>query len=194
MARIGTPLLAITVVLAAGCSSGDDSVPVGTTTTTTRRVATTDTPTTSSSAVPDDEAAIIGRYEAFWDARFAANEAPVNPDDPALREYATEPQLANVIEETTRNRDDGIAFRRPAQSVSERRVTVISIEGDVARLQDCATTDGIVYRVVDDTVIDDSVATHSLEATMRLADGEWKLASTKLLQQWEGVAGCALAE
>jgi hypothetical protein len=192
MTRTATLALAVVLVVA-GCAGDDDEVPVGTTSTT--FATTSSTSTTSTSAETDVEALATERYLAYWDARFAANEAPAaNPDAPALRELATGAQLDSVIAETTRNRDEGIAFRRPESSVAERRVQIISIDPDVVRLQDCATTDGIVYRVDSGEVIDDSVVTHSIEATMRLVDGEWKLESAQLLQSWDGVAGCALAE
>lgn len=194
MSRIGIALLAMALALGAGCSGDDGAVPEGTTTTT-RRVVTTDASTTPSTATSDDESAIVGRYEAFWDARFEANRSPSDLEDPTaeLRELATGAQLDEVLGELQRNRDEGVAFRRPPSSVYERRVTVISVEGDVARLQDCVTNDGVVYRVDTDEVIDDSVGTTSLEATMRRVDGAWKLETTKLLQHWDGVSGCALA-
>ena len=61
------------------------------------------------------------------------------------------------------------------------------------QLQDCATNDGIVYRVATGQVIDDSVVTRSVSATMRRVDGTWKLAEARVLQEWKGVAGCALS-
>ena len=190
-----TATLALFVVLGiAGCAGDDDDeVPVGTTSTTV--APTSSTSTTLTNAETDVEALVTERYLAFWDARFDANSAPsADPDDPALKEYATGEQLENVLEETVRNREEGLAFRRPANSVSERRPTIIEIDGDVARIHDCAINDGVVYRVATDEVVDESVATHSVEATMRLVDGEWKLEAARLLQRWEGVAGCALAE
>jgi hypothetical protein len=191
---------AISVLLVAGCSSsGDDD----NTTTTIRESSSTTTPsstssTTSSSssttiAPEDDEQAIVDQYLGFWEARFEANSEPVNPDLPALADFATGAQLDNVIAETQRRKDSGLAVRLPDDSVGERRVKVASVEGDEALLLDCATNDTVLYRVDTGEVIDDSVATRSIEATMRLVDGKWRLAGTRELQKWEGVAGCAVS-
>jgi hypothetical protein len=136
---------------------------------------------------------LIERYVAFWDARFDANSDPVNPEDLRLRELATGSQLDRVVAETQRNRNDGLAFRRPQNSVGEHRVDVVEIRGGVAALQDCVTNDGIVYRVATGAVVDETVVTRSLLATMRRVDGVWKLAETRQLEQWEGVAGCAVS-
>lgn len=190
--------LAVVVALglASACSNDSDAIPAGASTTRSSASATTadrDTSTTTSTAVTA-EAEIIARYEAFWDARFAANQPPANPDHPGLREYAIGAQLEEVLAETKGNQEDGVAFRRPPNSVYARRVKLISIDGDTARLYDCVTNDGIVYRVESDDIIDDAVATKSLEVVMRLVDGNWKLERTTLLQRWDGVSGCALAD
>jgi hypothetical protein len=50
-----------------------------------------------------------------------------------------------------------------------------------------------VYRLATGEVVDGNVATHSVEGSLRFVDGHWKVSSTRLLQRWEGVAGCALA-
>lgn len=184
-------LLALAIAVAACGGDDDDVVPDGTTTTT---AAQTSSPSTSTSQVVDDEAAVSERYLAYWEARFAANEEGAPPSDEQLRELATGEQLESVLAEISRNREEGIAFRRPGSSVADRRLTIVAIDGDVARLQDCAVTDGIVYRVATGEVIDESVATHSIEATMRRVDGVWRLEAARLLQEWDGVAGCALAE
>lgn len=191
--------LVAVVFLAPACSGDDDDGAIPTTSSSRRTTSssgastsTSSTDTTTAGTAVEQE--IQTRYTAFWEARFQANQAPPNPTHPGLREYATGAQLENVISETTRNRDEGLAFRRPEDSVYERRVRVVSVDGDTARLQDCVTNDGIVYRVASGEVIDDSVNTRSLEAVMRLVDGEWRLETTRVLQEWKGVAGCALAQ
>ena len=149
--------------------------------------------TTGTTAATDPVAVIVERYQAFWQVRFEANRDPVNPGDPRFAQYATGAQLENVTKETTQRRDQGLALRRPEPSITKRRVRDVKVSGDSATLRDCATNDGVVYRVSTGEVVDDSVATYNVEATMRLVDGSWKLAEAKVIQQWEGVAGCALS-
>lgn len=191
---VGRVVLAgtLTVLLVMAACSDDESVAEPTTS---RRSTHAETPTsTTSTTAPSVEEQLIERYQAFWDARFEANQEPVNPDHPGLREYATGAQLDNVLEETRQNAEDGIAFRRPANSVAESRVRVLEINGREATLQECVVNDGVVYEVATGEVVDDAVVSQSVRATMRRVEDVWKLADTRLLQEWEGAAGCALAE
>lgn len=196
-------------VLAAGllvaalvaCSDGDDPIAVPEPTTTTTRSSapatsgvSTPSSTTTSTAPPAPEVEIVDRYQEFWEARFRANQPPPNPDDPALAEHATGLQLENVVDETRQNLDEGLALRRPEGGVRRSRVNVISVDGDEADLQECFVDDGVVYRPATGEVVNDAVATHNVRATMQRIGGVWKLATTQLIQRWEGVAGCALAE
>lgn len=148
-------------------------------------------PATTTTLDPATE--VVARYRQFWDVRFDANRDPVNPADPRFAQLAVDPQLANVLAETRQRREQGLALRRPDPSVTQRRVKVVEMAADTATLQDCATNDGIVYRVATGQVIDDSVVTRSVSATMRRVDGTWKLAEARVLQEWKGVAGCALS-
>lgn len=147
--------------------------------------------TTSTSADPAAE--VVARYREFWDVRFEANRNPVDPNDPRLEQLATGKQLETVLTETRQRLDQGLAVRRPEPSESRNRVKVIEVTGDTATLQDCATNDGIIYRVATGQVLDDSVVTRSVEATMRRVDGAWRLADTRVIQEWRGVSGCALS-
>lgn len=69
----------------------------------------------------------------------------------------------------------------------------MNVDGTTAQLQECSVNDGVVYEVDSGQVIDDTVVTRSVEATMEQVDGVWKLAATRVVQSWEGVAGCALS-
>jgi hypothetical protein len=209
-AHLSVAVVACVVVMALGCSGGDgpSSDDDESRATTTSRVegststAADDTTTTSADATTttaaqqefdsvEDE--IVARYEGYWDARFAANSPP-NPDDPGLREYATGDQLDHVIEETQANLDAGVEFRRPEDPTDFQEVRVVSVDGDRAVVQECVVNDTLVVRSDSDEVLNDSVATYNVRGDMRGVDGEWRLAGASQVQQWEGVAGCALAD
>lgn len=175
------------LVLATGCSDDGEALP-GTTTTT--RAETTTTTSTPQRPVEEE---IVERYEAFWDARFRANQPPPNPDHSDLREYATGRQLEQVIGETTSNLEARLAIRRPSDGQRRSRVEVRSVENDTATLQECAVDDGVIYQYETGAVVNDAVETHNVEAMMRRVDGKWKVEGVRLLQRWEGVAGCAQA-
>lgn len=187
--RVAKMVVLACALLVTTCSSDDSALPDPPSTATSESAGAV---TTGSDPAPAGDG-LVDRYRAFWDARFEANSDPVRPDLPALRELATGVQLDNVIAETQRNAEEGLAFRRPDDSVYERRVVVVERGGGVATLQDCVTNDGIVYRVADGQVVDDEVVTRNISATMRKVDGVWKLAATSEVQEWEGVAGCALS-
>lgn len=212
----GSIAVAIGLSVAAGCTHGEPKVVTGVTTTTaTHRVTTSTgrpakTATTSQSTTTtadqrketastirpatSEEQLVIDRYNAFWEARTAANASPPNPDDPRLRELATGPQLVNVIAETKDRRVQGLAIRNAQPSIAQGRVRVRNLHGDVAEIQECSVDDGIIYRPATGEIVNDEVVTRSVAATMRKVDGVWRLETTKVLQQWKGVAGCAKAE
>ena len=192
MARRGRAVPALFALLAlVACRDGDD--PISASTSTTSGPTSTTEPATTTTTL-DPQADVIARYRMFWQVRFEANREPVNPDDPRFAEYATGQQLVNVVKETRERRDNGLAIRRPEASVADLRVNVLEIDGDTARLQDCTVDDGVVYRVDGGDVVDNQVVTYSVVATMRRVDGTWKLDHTNVIQKWEGVAGCALAD
>jgi hypothetical protein len=203
--------LAVAALLALviqACSGDDDEQPVAgaparTTTssddsdTTTTQASTTTTTATATTEPAEEfdsvEDEIIARYRGYWDARFAANSPP-NPDDPALREYATGDQLGHVIDEAEAHRADGVELRRPDSPVDFQTVSVVSVDGDAAVVQECVVNDTVIVRSDSGAVVDDAVATYNVRGDMQRVDGEWRLAAANQLQRWEGVAGCALAD
>jgi hypothetical protein len=201
-AHVATPrrlaTLVIALVLFAAACSGDDaatSSPAASpdrsasSSTTTTAPATPSTSTASQSV----EEQIVARYLGFWDARLSANNGSPDPDAPALREFATGAQLETVIAETRQRLESGLALREAEPSLSEHSVSVVSNSADRAELQDCFVNDGVIYSVGTGDVIDDSVVTRNVTALMVLEQGEWKLERATVIQEWEGVAGCALA-
>ena len=195
-------------LLLAGASCGDDgeASPASTTTTdastsTTRPTTSTTSETTTSAGAStattapgtSAEQEVIDRYIGYWNARFEANSGTPDPNDPALREYATGEQLETVVAETQSNLDEGLAFQRAAEPHNIQRVTVVEIEGDRAVVQECVVADGVVVRRDTGEVVNDQVNTHNVQAEMTRVDGVWKVSAARLLQRFEGVAGCALA-
>lgn len=181
-------------------------VPTTSTTTTASTAAVPSTPTTVTTSPPATlapvtppepgslEGEIVGRYVGFWDARFAVNsgDAPGDPDDPRFVEYATGRQLEQVRQDTEWFRDQGHRLDHPDSPIGFRHVEVVSIEGDVALVQECVVDDGLVVVRASGSVVDDEVWTHLVSATMHRLDGVWKVEAARLIQEWEGIAGCAL--
>ena len=195
-------------LLVAGTSCGDDgeASPASTTTTEASTSSTESTNSTTSETTTavgastattapgtSAEQEVIDRYIGYWNARFEANSGTPDPSDPALREYATGEQLETVIAETQSNLDEGLAFQRAAEPHNIQRVTVVEIEGDHAVVQECVVADGVVVRRDTGEVVNDEVNTHNVQAEMTRVDGVWKVSAARLLQRFEGVAGCALA-
>lgn len=199
--RIAFAVLLCSVAI--GCS--DDDVTPSTSTTEARRSSTTTDPTSSTSTTattttapaaptPSDQTAeeeIVARYIGYWDARLAANSGTPNPDAPALRDFATGAQLDAVIAETRANLDQGLALRRPDDPVGFQKVEVIEIDGDRAVVQECVVDDLVVVRR--DAIVNDAIATHNVRGELVKVDGVWRVSEARLVQRWEGVAGCAAA-
>lgn len=161
----------------------------------TTSIASTQTTTSpgSHSAGSSAEDEIVARYVGFWDARFAANSGTPNPDDPSLRQFATGKQLEAVVAETRANLEQGLAFRRAEDPANIQRVTVVEIDGDRAVVQECAVTDGVIIRRYTGEVVDDEVYTQNVRGELLRVDGVWRVSAARLIQQWEGTVGCALA-
>ena len=170
---------------------GSTTTVVRSTTTERPRDTTTTTPTSGTAGLSADERLVVQRYVGYWDARFAANSGTPNPKDPALAEFATGPQLAVVVAETQKNLEAGVAFKPRAKPANKRRVTVISIKGDRAVVQECFVDDGLVIRRDTGAVVDEKVATHNVRGELTRVNGLWRVSKAQLVQRWEGVAGCA---
>jgi len=191
--------------VAVGCSD-DDATPststaeaqrASTTTDATSSTSTTTTTTATTAApAPSDQTAeeeIVARYIGYWDARLAANSGTPDPDAPALRDFATGAQLDAVIAETRANLDQGLALRRPDDPVGFQKVQVIEVDGDRAVVQECVVDDLVVVRRDGGAIVNDAIATHNVRGELQKVDGVWRVSEARLVQRWEGVAGCAHA-
>lgn len=212
------PLLAL--LIAAGCSSGEDTtgstpttVAVSSTTSTTAAQTSTAAPestedttgdpdeavsTTTAETAADPEAPIeevvADRIRGYFSAREAANAAPApNPDDPGLAEFAVSEELAAVVANTQTRLEAGQAIRPGEQNLAEIRVGFVEAGASAATAAACAVDDGVIFDVATGTVVNDDVVTHNYQINLELHDGVWKVSRIVRVQQWEGVAGCALS-
>jgi hypothetical protein len=60
-------------------------------------------------------------------------------------------------------------------------------------VQECVVADGVIIRRDSGEVVNEEVATHNVRGELVRVDGVWRVSSARLVQRWEGVAGCALA-
>ena len=204
--RAAPAMLTVALALAtASCSNDNSATPPSTTgtdrssttassttTSTTSTEPSSRTSSTSSTGGQSVEDEIIARYVGYWDARLAANSGTPDPNDPALREYATGEQLEAVIAETRANLDQGLAFRARPNPADIRTVAVVEVDGGHAVVQECFVDDGLVVRRDTGEVVNDTVATHNVRGELVRIDGAWRVSEARLVQRWEGVAGCAL--
>jgi hypothetical protein len=203
-------LATLSAIAAPACSSDNQGASASTLTThvttsvdqstTTSELSTTTSTTASPSSTTStpgssdvDHQEIVDRYVGYWQARFDANSGTPNPDYPALAEYATGSQLDAVIAETRANLDAGVAFQARENSVASQKVTVVSVEGGEAVVQECVVDDGLLVRRATGEILNDDISTHNVRGRLLRVEGKWRVAGTTLVQRWEGVAGCALA-
>lgn len=202
-------------VLAVGCGGGDDrtdpvprtsSAPEGSDSSprpTTGSTSTTASSTTSTTSAPPEtsgptgadaaEQEVIDRYLGYWAARLEANSGVPDPAHPGLAEFATGAQLEAAMSEAQSNLEAGLAYRQREDPAAIQRVEVVSIEGDVAVVQECYVDDGLVVRQDTGEVVDDDISTHNVRGDLVREDGgPWRVSAVRAIQVWEGVAGCAL--
>lgn len=179
-----------TTVIESTTTSTRRSISSTTSTTTPDTSATTTTTSTDGGGTAEQE--VIDRYIGYWEARTAANTGVPNPAAPGLAEFATGEQLAVVVAETQENLDNGLAFRPAEQPIDFQEVRVVSVQGDVAVVQECVVDDQVIFRRDTGEVVNDEVATRNVRGELTRVDGHWRLARAELVQRWEGVGGCAL--
>jgi hypothetical protein len=172
----------------------DTPDPTATEASPTPEVTSTAVPTPTAPAAQPIELVLADRVRALFAARVAANDAPgADPDDPVLAAVATGDALADLIAETTQRRDDGLAFRAGEQALAAVSVGFVEAGEITATVSVCSIDDGVIYRLDSDEVVNDAVQTNNYQVDLQLVGGVWLTSRVVRLQQWEGVAGCALA-
>lgn len=189
---VGVAVLACVVF--AGCSDNGSARPGGSdassTTTSVDSSVPADEPSTTSAA--DVAVSIRAAYDAAASGFIEASKTS-DPDHPLLAATHTGPMLEQRRLVLTGRRRDGRASRQPPGSVYRiEHEKLEMVDATSARLTVCVVDDGVVYEVASGVVVNDRVETGRANAVMRLEDGVWKLAERELVEEWPGVAGCAV--
>jgi hypothetical protein len=180
-------LVAIAAVLAmtalAACSGNDDNgadaAPADTTS------------STSTTAGHDDDAADALRV---WRDYLVVSQEWRDPPDPG------HPRIADFIaSEALEDFREGIAVelardtaRRPsATGLPEHTTTVRSSTSSSVVLEDCFVDDFVAYNFRTGEVLDDAVATRTLEVELVDEGGGWKIERIREIDKVEGRAECA---
>jgi len=147
-----------------------------------------------------DEEKIVEAVKNYYrvdDEAFEGAHGP-DPNHPLYPVYAAGPQLQTAVDAARKAKEQGLAGRRPANSVSNQKITVTSIEGDRARIKVCSVDDGIIVRVDTGKPAYDYptgfAVTALLTGEMVREGGSWKVWSLKQDQRWEGIAGCDVGQ
>ncbi len=190
--------LVIVALLGAACDNGDDGQAAGAgsgadRTTTTAPETTTTLPVTTTTAAPTPEEEVLAAYLAYWDAVDEAFSLPqVQPDSPALSEYATGEALDRVRQNANDALQASEAYRIPEGGLYEHRAEVVSLEEDSATVRDCNVDDTVAVDTTTGEVVDDTVSTRLYISMVVQEAGQWKVAVVNRESSLEGVAGCAL--
>ena len=144
-----------------------------------------------------DEEKIVENVKNYYRVDDEAFERP-DPNHPLYPVYAAGPQLQAAVDAARKAQQQNLAGRKPPNSITEQRVTVLSIEGDRARIRVCDIDDGQIVRADTGKPAYDYppgyVVTALMTGEMIRESGTWKVWSLKQEQRWEGLAGCAVGQ
>lgn len=188
--RRGGPLLAAVIVVVAGVGLAaalwkDDPSP-------SQRV---DAADGTAGTPKSDEERIAEVVDGFFRVDAEALSIP-DPNHPLFSAYLTEPQLSASRDVVRKLAEKGLAARPVRNSIAEREVTVTGVEGETATAEACVVDDGQVVHVDSGEPAfeysEGQASTALFSAELVDEFGSWKIAQLRVLERWEGVAGCAV--
>ena len=144
-----------------------------------------------------EEEKIVEAVRNYYRVDDEAFEGP-DPNHPLYPVYAAGPQLEAAVDAARDLQRQNLAGRKPPNSITEQRVTVVSIDGERARINVCSISDG--YLVHADTgkpayeYPPGYAVTAFYTGEMAREGSAWKVWSLKREQRWQGVAGCAVGQ
>ena len=198
--RSGVLRLLVLVLLAAlltvSCSDDNEPTAASSTVVTSPTTPTTRLSTTTTVA-PDPadqvEADVVAAYRAASDAFLEAAAIP-DPDFVALAETHLDPMLNQRRGVITELRFENRVIRLPEDSI--HRIDPLSFElrePDVAVIEVCIVDDGERFDATTGALVTDGQpGTSRFEAALTRVDGRWLLTEQLLVEEWQGVAGCAV--
>ena len=129
-------------------------------------------------------------YIAFEEAVAAAGAIP-DPDFPALRETATGQALADAVEQLRAWQLSGRVTRAVGPVTDGVRVTGASLTTEGVRVRACEVNDDQVVIADSGQVVNADVVTRLYDVTVVQEGDRWKVSQLRVVERWEGVAGCA---
>jgi hypothetical protein len=145
--------------------------PIATTATTAATTRQSTLATTSTTVAEDP---VVAAYLEFWELYVQLGSTPP-PFDPVavigrLEERTTDPETTHLFDYFQRNAAAGLVMRGDIGHAP----TVVSNDGTVAVVDDCADDRLGVYRVVDDSRVDtDDPSRRTYTTTLHQVDGRW---------------------
>lgn len=149
--------------------------------------------TTTTSPPPTaltDEQAVLAAYQGYWDTWLAANDPP-DPNHPGLERYYTGRALDRAVKAIRDLAEVGQAVRLPVGARYRHDAKVRMIADGIATVDDCSIDDAQLVGARDGFVLDGTVATQQLVATLVEQNGAWQVSNVVAEAEWDGVAGCA---
>ena len=191
LSALSAVVLTLVVALATpacGSSRPDQaSVPVDTT-----PAAASTGATSPDAATSDLSAAVLARYQEFWQVWLRANNPP-NPDYPDLDRYYTGRQLDGA--RTTildRQMSGQVVSLPPGSKYAHHASVTVYPNGASANVIDCAIDDSVVIVEATGAVVNSELVAQLINAEMVLIDGAWKVSAVTFVKEWPGETECAI--
>ncbi len=148
------------------------------------------TTATTATVEADPIKAAGNAYIAFEEAVAAAGAIP-DPDSPALRATATGQALADAVEQLRAWQLSGRAARAVGPVTDGVRVTGASLTTEGVHVRACEVNDDQVVIADSGKVVNADVVTRLYDVTVVKEGDSWKVSLLRVIERWEGVAGCA---
>jgi hypothetical protein len=187
--RVMRALLAATVLAVLAACSGGGSTTASSTSSTSQSSSSSVATTTSTSSPATPEEAVKAAYLAYWKMVDRLVAAP-NSNDSEIAEKAVDPALSNLRDTLSTDAAKGETRRIPVGGRYSHRLDSVSIANGSAEIVDCHVDDKVVYSA-SGVVLDDATSTGRLKASLVLAGDRWLVSNVQVLEQYDGIAGCA---